>query len=158
MKSKSKHLITLLFLLGWACLGFSQNDSTKMDVDPEYYPEVEEPEVDGDEVFEFFSVETKAEYKHGGDAGLRKFLGKNISYPEEAKESGVEGTVIIRFVVDKDGRVTNVQLYGNRKVGYGCEEEAIRVVKLTSGDWTPAMQRDKPVRMQYMLPIKFSLK
>jgi protein TonB len=71
-----------------------------------------------------------------------------------AKESGIQGTVYVTFVVEKDGSITDVRVL--RGIGGGCDEEAVRVVK-NSPKWSPGKQRGKPVRVQYNLPVKFIL-
>ncbi|MEJ8801561.1 TonB family protein [Pontibacter sp. H249] len=91
----------------------------------------------------------------GGDKALLEFLGSNIKYPAEARNFGLEGLVVVSFVVETDGTITGVQPL--KKLGKGTDEEAIRVVQLMSGKWTAGMQNDKPVRVKYTLPIRFAL-
>jgi protein TonB len=84
-----------------------------------------------------------------------KFLGKNINYPQRAKEAGIEGTVFISFVVGSDGNVKDVKIL--RGIGYGCDEEATRVIsKLPK--FKPGMQRGRATPVIYSLPINFKLK
>lgn len=90
----------------------------------------------------------------GGEAAMYKFIGKNIEYPRMAKESGISGRVFVTFVVERDGKVTDVQVL--RGIGGGCDEEAVRVIQAMP-KWTPGKQRGKPVRVQYRMPIKFTL-
>ncbi|MCC6725198.1 MAG: energy transducer TonB [Saprospiraceae bacterium] len=90
-----------------------------------------------------------------GEAALLKFIYENIQYPVLARENGVQGTVYITFVVERDGSITNVKTV--RDIGGGCGEEAIRVVKLMP-KWLPGKQRGVPVRVQFTLPIKYDLK
>jgi protein TonB len=90
----------------------------------------------------------------GGEASLYKYLAENIKYPQMAKESGIQGRVFVTFVVERDGSVTDVRVL--RGIGGGCDEEAIRVVK-NMPRWTPGKQRGKSVRVQYNLPVKFTL-
>jgi protein TonB len=71
-----------------------------------------------------------------------------------AKESGIQGRVFVTFVVEKDGSVTDVRVL--RGIGGGCDEEAIRVVQKMP-KWKAGKQRGKPVRVQFNLPIKFTL-
>jgi len=82
------------------------------------------------------------------------FIGKEMKYPAEARGNGVEGTVIVRFVVEKNGDISNVDLL--RDPGAGCGAEAVRVVKAMP-KWVPGKQRGKPVKVQYTLPVKFKL-
>jgi periplasmic protein TonB len=90
----------------------------------------------------------------GGDAALYKWLGENLKYPEEAKELGIQGRVFVSFVVEPDGSPSNVVV--KRGIGGGCDEEAIRIVKAMP-KWAPGKQRGQPVRVQFNLPIKFTL-
>lgn len=89
---------------------------------------------------------------------LLKYIYKNLRYPEEMQQNGIEGTVVVTFVIDVDGSTTDARVV--RDIGAGCGEEALRVVNemTTKGlYWTPGMQRGKPVRVQFNLPIKFKL-
>lgn len=98
-------------------------------------------------------VENMPEYP-GGDEARIKFITGNIKYPQEAKEKGIMGTVFVSFVVEKDGRVTEVKVL--RGIGGGCDEEALRVVKMMP-KWKPGTQSGKAVRVQFNLPVKFLL-
>jgi periplasmic protein TonB len=90
----------------------------------------------------------------GGDEARIKFLTENIKYPQMAKETGIQGTVYVTFTTDERGRVTDVQL--QRGIGGGCDEEAIRVVKMMP-PWVPGKQNGKPVRVRFTMQIKFTL-
>ncbi len=90
----------------------------------------------------------------GGDKELMKFLNENIKYPHIAAEQGVSGTVRLRFVVDKDGNVGEVQV--QRSVDPSLDKEAIRVVKLLP-KWIPGKQNGRPVAVWYNVPVKFQL-
>jgi periplasmic protein TonB len=103
---------------------------------------------------EIFTIVEEQPSFPGGDAALMEYLAKNISYPPMAKESGIQGTVFVTFVVEPNGNVTNVKIL--RGIGGGCDEEATRVVK-NMPTWKPGKQRGKPVRVQFNLPIKFVL-
>ncbi|MBK8499036.1 MAG: energy transducer TonB [Flavobacteriales bacterium] len=91
----------------------------------------------------------------GGEAEMRKYLGKSVKYPQMATDAGISGTVYLSFEVDKDGKIKDVKVL--RGIGGGCDEEAIRVVKAMP-TWTPGKQRGKPVRVQFTLPVKFTLR
>ena len=118
----------------------------------EYVPvEVEEEEVVEAEVFTI--VEEMPGYP-GGDLKMYEYLGKNIKYPQIARESGIQGRVFVNFVVEPDGSVSNVKVL--RGIGGGCDEEAMRVVK-SMPKWKPGKQRGKPVRVSYILPVNFKL-
>jgi len=90
----------------------------------------------------------------GGEAALYKWLGENLKYPEEAKELGIQGRVFVAFVVEPDGSTSNAVV--KRGIGGGCDEEAIRIVKAMP-KWGAGKQRGQPVRVQFNLPIKFTL-
>ena len=118
----------------------------------EYVPiEIEEEEIVEEEIF--LIVEDQASFP-GGEAKLYEFIRNNVKYPELAKETGIEGTVFVQFVVEKDGTLSNVQAL--RKIGGGCDEEAIRVVK-SMPKWKPGSQRGRNVRCSFTIPIKFTL-
>jgi TonB family protein len=90
----------------------------------------------------------------GGMAGWNKYLSENLRYPPNAQRKGIEGTVIVAFVVNTDGTTTDIQIL--RSVGGGCDEEVIRIVQ-GSPKWTPGMQRGTPVRTRMRLPLRFML-
>lgn len=90
----------------------------------------------------------------GGEDEMYLWLGENIRYPQVAKESGIQGTVVVTFVVEKDGSITGIQIL--RDIGGGCGDEAIRVVKKMP-KWKEGRQSNVPVRVQFNLPIKFTL-
>jgi TonB family protein len=90
----------------------------------------------------------------GGVAEMMTYLSGNIKYPEEAKDKGISGRVFISFVVEKDGSVNQVKVM--KGIGGGCDDEAVRVVKAMP-KWKPGLQKGKPVRVSYMLPIAFKL-
>jgi protein TonB len=101
----------------------------------------------------FIIVEQNPEYP-GGDEARLNFLRNNIKYPQMAREAGIQGTVYVSFVVEKDGSVTQVKIL--RGIGGGCDEEAIRVTRMMP-KWKSGKQRGKEVRVSYNMPIKFTL-
>lgn len=98
-------------------------------------------------------VEDMPSYPGGDDARI-KFLVENIKYPKMAKKKGIQGTVYVTFVIDEKGKVTNVEVL--KGIGGGCDEEAVRVVKMLP-TWRPGKQSGKPVRVQFNMPINFTL-
>ncbi|MFD3001775.1 TonB family protein [Pontibacter toksunensis] len=90
-----------------------------------------------------------------GDADMIKFMGTNINYPKQARAAGVEGLVVVSFIVGTDGSISDVQTL--KKLGKGTDEEAVRVVKLMNGRWKPGKQGGKPVPVRYTLPVRFAL-
>lgn len=105
-----------------------------------------------DEIYE--TVKYPPEYP-GGTAGLIKFLCDNIQYPKNAQKNGVQGTVVLQFVVEKDGSVSDVKVL--RSVDNELDAEAVRVVsKITR--FVPGYNKDHaPLRVMYTLPVKFKL-
>ena len=100
------------------------------------------------------AVQNKEERKICADQEMLKFIYKNIKYPALARENGIEGMVVIRFIVNKNGSLSDYEIV--REIGGGCGEEALRVVKKMP-DWNPGKQRGRPVRVQFNLPVKYSL-
>lgn len=90
----------------------------------------------------------------GGEAAFGNYLSKNIRYPPVAKENNVQGRVIVSFVVEKDGSLTDIKVV--RDIGSGCGAEAVRVLS-KSPHWTPGIQNGKPVRVAYTMPVNFTL-
>ncbi len=91
----------------------------------------------------------------GGAEALNNYLKKHIKYPLNAKKKGIQGTVLVKFIVNKDGSVSDVKVV--QGIGGGCDQEAVRVVKLMP-KWKPGTQNKIPVSCYFTLPIKFTLK
>lgn len=91
----------------------------------------------------------------GGDEALMKYLHDHIRYPAVARENGIQGTVVVQFIVSPDGSISNVKTVGAAKGG-GLEEEAVRVVK-GMPKWKPGRQNGRPVTVQFSLPVRFVL-
>ncbi|MBK8242251.1 MAG: energy transducer TonB [Saprospiraceae bacterium] len=113
--------------------------------------DLKDQSVKEDETFNF--VEQLPEFP-GGPAAMTKFINDNMRYPEEAKLHKVAGTVVIQFVVTKEGKIINVTL--TRGIGYGCDEEALRVIQ-SMPDWKPGKYKNKEVPVNFTLPVKFKL-
>lgn len=111
-------------------------------------------EEDEGEVQPFVVVEQDPEFPGGMDS-LNAWIVRNLRYPEQARKENITGKVYVTFVVEKDGSISNPKIL--RYIGGGCEAEAVRVVK-NMPRWNPGKQRGKPVRVQFNLPINFSLK
>ena len=130
-------------LLGASQVALAQQpDSLQMDT----IEEVAEQEL-------FGIVETMPFYR-GGNQKLMEFIGNNVVYPQEAIDAGIEGKVFVEFCIEKDGTVCDAKVL--RGIGYGCDEEALRVVGLMP-KWFPGKQRGEAVRVRYTLPINFKL-
>jgi len=112
----------------------------------------EEEELEEEEIFVI--VEDMPSFQGGDLNKFREYINKNLRYPEIAAENGIQGRVILSFVVETDGRVSNVRIL--RGVDPALDREAIRVVE-SSPKWQPGMQRGKPVRVSFNIPIIFVL-
>jgi protein TonB len=90
----------------------------------------------------------------GGEEKLLKFISKNLIYPENAKKEKIEGRVICRFIVNRDGSVSDIKVV--RSLDTSCDTEAIKVLKLLP-KFIPGKQNGKNVRVWYTIPITFKL-
>lgn len=90
----------------------------------------------------------------GGETGLLNYLSRKIKYPKHARKKGIMGEVIIRFIVNKEGRVANPKVV--KSVSYDLDQEALNVVKKMP-KWKPGIQDGDPVNVEYSLPIRFQL-
>ena len=109
--------------------------------------------VDDNKVYDFVSIEKQPEFP-GGIAKFYGYLSKAIKYPPMAQENNVQGKVFLSFVVEKDGKLTDITV--TRGLGSGTDEEAIRVLK-ASPRWNPGIQNGKPVRVKYNINVNFTL-
>jgi hypothetical protein len=101
------------------------------------------------------TIEQEAEFP-GGPRGFGKFLQKKLKYPKKLMRANLNVpnlVVKVQFIVNTDRTVSDFEII--KSVGYGCDEEAIRVLKLTSGKWTPGKQDGKFVRTRFTQPITF---
>lgn len=90
-----------------------------------------------------------------GTGNLSRIIGTSMRYPLKAKENNIQGKVLIAFTVDTLGKVSNYRV--KHGIGGGCDEEALRAVKLMDGDWLPAMLAGKPVTVECTMPLSFTL-
>lgn len=91
----------------------------------------------------------------GGETEMLKYLGKNIRYPAAAQRAGIEGIVVLSFVVSRTGEISEIEVI--KKLGGGTDEEAMRVVK-TMPKWTPGKQNGRAVPVRYTLPVRYTIK
>ena len=130
----------------------ASSEDTGQKVEIKYVPvEVVEEEPDEQEIFDI--VEHMPDFP-GGQAALMKYLASNIKYPTIAQENGTQGRVIVQFVVNRDGSIVDARVA--RSVDPYLDREALRVVN-SMPKWKPGMQRNKPVRVLYTLPVMFRL-
>lgn len=128
---------------------FKKSDSTVFIVN--YLHGKEVPYTPPNDGHTYVSVERVPSFP-GGMESFYRFIIKNVRYPDAARKNNTYGKVIVSFVVEKDGALTDVKVA--RGIGDGCDEEAVRVIK-SSPRWSPGMQDNKPVRVAYSVPIMF---
>lgn len=121
----------------------------------DYVEAVVEEETVEEEAIPFQLVEEKPKF-NGGDANeFSKWVSNHIEYPEIARENGVSGRVMLQFVVNPDGSISNVKVL--RGVEESLDKEAVRVVS-SSPKWSPGRQRDRAVKVTYTFPVVFQLR
>ena len=116
--------------------------------------EIKAPEPPKHEENKIFTVVEQMPMYPGGDAALMQYLSSNIHYPAVAAENGVQGRVVVGFVVERDGSITDVNVM--RSVDPSLDREAVRVVK-NMPRWTPGKQNGSAVRVKYQVPVTFRL-
>lgn len=112
-------------------------------------------EVFEEEEISVMIVEEKPRFQGGDENTFGNWVNQHIDYPEIAKENGVQGRVMLTFVVNTDGRVSDVEIL--RGIDPALDKEAVRAVS-ASPRWTPGRQRDKPVKVRYNFPVVFQLR
>lgn len=113
---------------------------------------IEEPPAAEEDVV-FVQVEQPPKFP-GGMEAMMEYLQANLTYPPDARKDGIQGRVFVRFVVERDGTLSDIAIL--RGAGGGLDEEAVRVVKGMPA-WEPGLQKGEPVRVQFILPISFAL-
>lgn len=124
-------------------------EMTSEGIEPTYIPPIVEEIVPVEDVIVDF-----AEVMPTFSGSLNAFLAKHIKYPTASAEMGSQGRVIVQFVVDKDGSITNAQVV--KGIDPHLDKEALRVINLMP-KWSPGMQNHKPVRVKYTVPVVFRL-
>ena len=111
----------------------------------------QDKKVANDKVYE--KVEVMPEFP-GGDQAMMDFVAKNVVYPQEARDKEISGRVMVGFIVEKDGSISDAKVV--KGIGGGCDEEAVRVVNAMP-KWKPGKQKSKPVRVSFMMPFNFKV-
>lgn len=100
---------------------------------------------------------TTIEEKHKcADEKFRRYINHNLQYPEEAREQGIEGIVVARFIIEKDGSMREASILSD--IGGGCGEEVLRVLYLMNEQnirWTPQSTHARPVAVEFTVPVTF---
>jgi len=126
-------------------------EMTEETVIEDFVFEVEPEEEIADEVFTV--VEEMPSFP-GGTEEFYEFVANNLKYPRKALKANVEGKVIVQFVVEEDGDVSQVEVL--KGIGYDCDEEAVRVLQ-SSPDWIPGKHQGRNVKVSVMLPLIFDI-
>ncbi len=103
-------------------------------------------------------LETEKERKKCTETNLLKFMYKNLKYPRIARENGIQGPTVVEFTIGKDGSVINIELIKDPGSGWG--EEVLRVISSMNEQlpkWKPGYQRNQPVKVKYMMPLRIRL-
>lgn len=115
---------------------------------------IAEESVVEEDIDEIITVAEEMPTPVGGYAAFYKFVSKNIKYPAMAKKLGREGRVVLEIIIGKDGQLEDAKVV--KEIGFGCDEEALRVIKLWE-KWNPGRQRGVPRRIRMYLPLIFKL-
>lgn len=139
----------------WDVADFPEILEVPLSENPATVPPIENLELvieeNADEVFDVVEEQPMSQ---GGMNGWHEYLSRNIKYPAEARENGIEGTVIVMFEIHENGSINNVEIL--RGIGESADQEAIRVVQ-NAPNWEPGMQRGRVVKTRMRLPIRFKI-
>jgi len=113
----------------------------------------ENAKIAGDEDRTYVMVDQMPQFP-GGEREMLRFIKNNLRYPLSAQENNIQGTVILNFVVNREGKIINLKVV--KGIGFGCDEESIRVMEKMPL-WTPGKQRGQTVLVSFTMPIRFVL-
>lgn len=134
---------TLIFILT-ACIGLLQPLKAQTDT----------VATAPDKAYQMFDADILPPSFPGGEAELMAFLGRTIQYPEAARKDNIEGIVLATFIVNKDGRASDIEII--KDIGSGCGAEVLRVLQGMPA-WQPGTLDGYPVKVKYTLPVRFRL-
>jgi len=135
---------------------FSQEKNKKQEIAP---PPPPPPPPSGYEVMEngdsvYFDVDESPLFQGGGIENVQKYVQQNLIYPPAAKESKIQGKVMVQWIVNEKGKVVNIKIV--RGVTKELDEEVYRIIS-SMPDWKPGMNDGKPVKVQFTMPVKFAM-
>ena len=133
-------LIFLIVSLVFLVTGINVNAQNTKDADPAY-----------------FELDEHPTFKGGTPNDFAYWVARHVKYPKNAKEIGVQGTVMVHFVIDTDGKIYEAHVHEGEGVHPLLDEEAVRVVK-KSPKWKPGKKDGKPVKVSYTMPVIFSFR
>ena len=134
-------------------LNLDDNDDLVIEI-KDYVEGPEEEEIEEEEIPYVF-VEQKPSFRGGDANSFSKWVASKLVYPEIAKETGIQGRVMVAFSINTDGSVSNVRV--TRSLDPALDKEAVRVIS-SSPKWTPGKQRDRAVKVSYSIPVIFQLR
>ena len=161
-KSNRWMMLKALFILPATCFALYAFATPKADVTEPQTKTVQQKKETPKEEPVYDVVENNAQFK-GGDAAMYKFITENMKYPQIAIANKKQGKMNVQVLVEKDGTLSDYKVLGNPnpfgddEAGKALEEEGLRVLKLTSGNWTPAKVKGKTVRSHFVIPIVFRM-
>lgn len=142
--------IVAAILITWGCEPATRE--SEIQEEPGTVLKADHMDWEGSEVVQVADVMPEPE--EGLDAFLR-YIGNHIKYPAEAREKGIEGKVFISFIITTEGLMANVKV--EKGIGYGLDEEAVRVVSSYNKKWKPGINQGEKVNTQMVLPINYAL-
>ena len=145
-----KILQVIVFLLATTFSTYAQVPKDELPVPPPA------AEIDGQERVHIV-VEQMPEFE-GGNEALMSFISKNMVYPSMAKENEIQGTIFLSYIIRANGDLSDIKVLRSVYGGSELDREAIRVLKLTNGKWSPGKQNGKPVHVEMKLPFRFLLR
>jgi len=148
-----KYIITTIAFITISVAVYCQQPPPKPPKDPDSTMAAKQT---GDTILSkgpYMKVEKAPEFP-GGIERLYRYLGKNLRYPAAAKENNTQGKVFVTFVVEKDGSLTDIRIL--KSLSPETDAEAIRLMQACP-KWSPGIQNGRPVRVQYSMPVSFSL-
>jgi TonB family protein len=149
-------LLTLAFILGWLCSLSGQDSILTFQVNKaaSLVSAGQTVKIGDDTVQKVFQVVDQMPQYPGGDEAMMKFVRSHIAYPDSAVNNDIQGRVVVKFIVEEDGSISNIGIA--KSVEASLDAEAIRVVKLFPL-FKPGKQLGKTVRVQFVLPVLFTL-
>lgn len=147
--TKARVLFSIVLVVTSTTIGYSQSKLTQKQIKNRNYQEVIGGKYDSADTLA--NPDTYAMYPEGMK-GIRKHISERLIYPRNAYKNNIQGSVVVRFVVEKNGEIGEIEVV--RSVDPELDAEAIRVIKKLKV-WVPAYKDGKPVRVEYLFPFNF---
>jgi protein TonB len=144
-------------LLFHFCIAVSLSLFAQVDIQQEPEPSFPPQTVEMEEQEKVYSAVEQMPQFEGGNDALLTFISKNMVYPSLAKENEIQGSVFLSYIVRANGNLSDIKVMKGVYGGSELDREAIRVLKLTNGKWSPGKHNGKPVNVRMTLPVRFKL-